>query len=360
METAPAAQKPPVTRACDQCRAMKVRCIPDLKKRGICQRCANTNRECIFKPIKTKRKKRTDTRVAELEREVQAMRALLEKSTAPVTQLTPESKSSDTARSDAGSGAASLTPPSDKQHWEDVSPGMDAAQGFNTQQPPLSGGPLTLPYATDEAFVCAEDLIEPESEVGPLSSAFSAQELNDLDVIDRKILSIETARVLFDIYNNDLLSLSPFVLIQPGTTADEMRILKPKLFLAIIAAGAGKHDTQLYKILNSEIRQVYSSSLFSEKSLQLVQALIVTAVWYFPPSSCRQVKYYEYVHMAATMALDIGIGTKPRTNGVGPSWEVNGPGAVISDHYAKTRPSSQEAELENRRTFLACYIMCSE
>jgi hypothetical protein len=67
-------------RACDACRQHKVRCLPDNSSTSqICQRCAKTDRHCVFTAAqKRKQRKRTDTRVAELEREVQAMRALFE------------------------------------------------------------------------------------------------------------------------------------------------------------------------------------------------------------------------------------------------------------------------------------------
>lgn len=347
------AKKPgsqPVTRACDLCRAMKVRCIPDLTKKGMCQRCASSNRECIFKPIKTTRKKRTDTRVAELEREVQAMRVLLQRSNVPNT---PESKRSDqmnSGMSDTRYSSGMSTLSSNEQLWEAKQP---ASEQYNRSQPSTSGpAPLVAPYATDDVFVAADDDI-----VQSLVTPFSGQDLKDLDVIDRKIVSMEMARTLFGIYVNDLVAPSPFVLVPTGTTADDIRRTKPTLFLAILAAASGKYDPELYKVLNKEMRLLFGSQLFGNKSLQLVQALMVTAVWYYPPRSCRQVKYYEYIHMAATMALDIGIGTKPRKNGVGPTWEIDG---VLSDHYAKTRPSSEDAELENRRTFLSCYVMCTE
>src|SRR3954464_13230078 len=69
-------------RACDACRQHKVRCLPDdstSSSSKTCQRCFRTDRRCVFTvPQKRKQRKRTDTRVAELEREVQAMRALFE------------------------------------------------------------------------------------------------------------------------------------------------------------------------------------------------------------------------------------------------------------------------------------------
>lgn len=88
----------PSHRACAHCRSQKgksielgqrstrtdsriafiVRCIMDETNPDVCQRCARSGRPCVFTPLqKRKQRKRTDTRVAELEREMRTMRAML-------------------------------------------------------------------------------------------------------------------------------------------------------------------------------------------------------------------------------------------------------------------------------------------
>ena len=81
---APGQQAPPAQndvrtgRACDYCRTLKVRCIMENSSADKCQRCAKSNRACVLTaPQKRKQRKRTDTRVAELEREVRAMQAAI-------------------------------------------------------------------------------------------------------------------------------------------------------------------------------------------------------------------------------------------------------------------------------------------
>ncbi|KAL8958539.1 MAG: hypothetical protein Q9193_004425 [Seirophora villosa] len=73
--------KTPV-RACESCRARKVRCLPEDSK--ACQRCARSGRECVYTaPEKRRRRKRTDTRVAELEHMVHMLAARLEEEQRP-------------------------------------------------------------------------------------------------------------------------------------------------------------------------------------------------------------------------------------------------------------------------------------
>ncbi|KAI4213887.1 MAG: hypothetical protein LQ351_003582 [Letrouitia transgressa] len=74
----------PNTRACQACRQRKVRCLPaqaqsQSQSEGRCQRCTQSGRECIvLAPSKRRRRKRTDTRVAELEKMVKELSEKLE------------------------------------------------------------------------------------------------------------------------------------------------------------------------------------------------------------------------------------------------------------------------------------------
>ncbi|KAL9608839.1 MAG: hypothetical protein Q9167_006344 [Letrouitia subvulpina] len=70
----------PNTRACQACRQRKVRCLPaQSQSDGRCQRCIQSGRECItLAPSKRRRRKRTDTRVAELEKMVKELSEKLE------------------------------------------------------------------------------------------------------------------------------------------------------------------------------------------------------------------------------------------------------------------------------------------
>ncbi|KAL8939802.1 MAG: hypothetical protein Q9216_003153 [Gyalolechia sp. 2 TL-2023] len=75
--TSPDDNPKPLVRACDACRSRKARCLT--LENSTCQRCAKAGRECIFTyPDKRQRRKRTDTRVAELEHTVQVLATKLE------------------------------------------------------------------------------------------------------------------------------------------------------------------------------------------------------------------------------------------------------------------------------------------
>lgn len=189
-----------------------------------------------------------------------------------------------------------------------------------------------------------------------------------------------TARQLFDTYREDLFPHYPMVAIPDSISAEEMRRTEPTLFLAVIAAAATKDHSELSAALDKEVLQAYAtrSLMQSEKSLELVQALLISAVWYNPPSKFGQLKYYEYINMAATMAMDIGIGTRPvlrrgrfgsntltlsnhsgmpPENLIHPAEDAANPDLSMTPRLRGS--SADTGSVESRRTFLACYIVCA-
>jgi hypothetical protein len=181
-------------------------------------------------------------------------------------------------------------------------------------------------------------------------SAFSP----DLDVIERGIVTVETASKLFQTYMDDLYPHYPAVPFPPGTSADMIRRTQPTLFLAVIAAGAAKTDPHLYSALNSEVLTAYAhrTVMRSEKSLELVKSMIISAVWYYPPGRFSQLKFYEYIHMASTMAMDLGIGTNPKASRSRRGMDSNKPSPESDPDTPR-----DEAEMEKRRTFIVCYLI---
>lgn len=88
-----------------------------------------------------------------------------------------------------------------------------------------------------------------------------------------------------------------------------------------------------------------------------------------------QLKYYEYIHMAATMAMDIGIGSRhvpkrgrfrkadarsldtAKQASIHPAEDVRNPDLSMASRSRDKSPDT--ASLEARRTFLSCYIICA-
>ncbi|KAF7549184.1 hypothetical protein G7046_g8423 [Stylonectria norvegica] len=71
-------------RACEACRGLKVRCEPDPNDDGPCKRCKKAGRNCVVTVPTRKRQKKTDSRVAELEKKIDALTASLQARTTPL------------------------------------------------------------------------------------------------------------------------------------------------------------------------------------------------------------------------------------------------------------------------------------
>lgn len=138
----------------------------------------------------------------------------------------------------------------------------------------------------------------------------------DDDVVDRGIISLEDAEQLVAFFIHELSTIFPLVILPPNTTAEKLRQTAPVLFLSVISAAAISIDADLAGVLNREMIRLYADRFFieGEKSLELVQALLLMMIFYFPPSSPLKLQFYQYTHIASTMALEIGLATKRRTS----------------------------------------------
>lgn len=251
----------PSHRACAHCRSQKVRCLPDEGNPDVCQRCARSGRPCVFTPIqKRKQRKRTDTRVAELEREMRAMRALLK-------EKSDGDRAEDCASVEGNVSNQDGLGRSDKSR---IDPNSQTSSSSTIR-------------AQSELIVAGQNAMRQHRQDNvKLTSAGKP------DVVDRGILSMEVARRLVEHYKCNLYPQYPQVYIP--CTADELRESRPTLFLAVLTAGAESEDSDLANALDREVLQEYAnrSVVNSEKSVELVQSLLISAVWYIPPNKFGQ------------------------------------------------------------------------
>ncbi|KAL6708640.1 hypothetical protein ACN47E_002621 [Coniothyrium glycines] len=308
-------QDQPLNRACEACRISKVRCLmnPDANSTR-CQRCAKAGRTCVFAPpAKRRQRKRTDVRVTELEKQIQQMRSLLESSKDPRNGDSEH----DTASEQSDEQAESGTPPH--------------VQGNSTTATTTS----TIPSwdTTPAVKQTASNLL------GSVEN----------DILDRDIISEDLARELMDIWRNELASACPGITIPKDWTVMDVREKKPALFHAIMAAAAHSKGSALSDRLHEETVYLYARSAFiqGEKSVQAIQALLVTVSYYSPSKTPGQLQIYQWVNMASSMALELGLTSKPRTHEQLPRRAIR----------SLQKISSPEELLEHCRLVLLLYIV---
>lgn len=149
----------PLNRACEACRLSKVRCLVNPGSGSSqCQRCAKAGRQCVFAPpAKRRQRKRTDVRVAELEREVRQLTSLLK----PNATVSPvQASDHESADEDDTMETEEQEPPSYPQRHGST----------NTPSAPQPLYPRLDPWANDP--------IRPE--------------WSDKDIIDRGIITMGT------------------------------------------------------------------------------------------------------------------------------------------------------------------------
>ena len=349
------------SRACEACRGLKVRCEPDLDdETAPCKRCKKAGRNCVVTAPTRKRQKKTDSRVSELEKKIDALTASLQARAAPLSQATAHAHrpSTDSHTTAYGGGIWSNNGPRGSVAgggWAG-----DSSSGAASSSPgraSLSGGPQQrMPSVYDrppDAVAGMKrkgtDLREDESSISPART--SSARNSRPDMIERGLITTERAAELFLRYKNNMLRHLPAVVFPPSTSVMELRRSKPYLFLAIMAASSSESPA-LQRTLQQELLEMFAEKIVvvGEKNMELVQALQVAVIWYWPPEHFEELKFYQLVHMAAVMALDIGLGKKSgaRRGMQGFSWR---------EHPFRRHPQPDPTSLECRRAWLTCHFL---
>lgn len=362
-------------RACEACRGLKVRCEPD-PNGGPCKKCRKAGQSCVVTMPTRKRRKKTDSRVAELGKKIDALTASLQARAAPgggqghghghgiagsptVAQRSdnsvPASSYNITWRN-TGTGPSWGSPAPTPSAMPPATTAEQDGRGSSAQP---TTTPNTSTLAGQKRKFCEgrepSDERQRAEETPAESLASYLSGAKGGDIVERGLVTMEKAAELFARYNNHIAVHLPAVIFPPGFTVAELRKTKPTLFLAIMAAATAESPV-LQKTLQKELMLVFAEKLMltGEKSLELVQAINVTVIWYWPPEHFEEVKVYQLVHMAAVMAIDIGLGQKiqqRRGKVIPESWR-QGP-QNPSRRWTAPDPTS----IESRRTWLTCYFL---
>ncbi|KAL0938681.1 fungal specific transcription factor [Colletotrichum truncatum] len=341
-------------RACEACRGLKVRCEPDPNDaEGPCKRCKKAGRNCVVTMPTRKRQKKTDSRVAELEKKIDALTASLQARGTSATATTAAS-----AATPPAPGSAREETPFQKRwgdhgmarawpsHGSDIAPGTSESDA--TPYDPLAPSTSGQKRKFSERGDTPTEIPEPSRPAPPIQMG-----ADYADVVERGILSAEKSLELFERYKTHMMPHMPAVVFPPGTKGDELRKSKPLLFLAIMSA-ASSESPNVQRRLVKELMQIFAEKIIitGEKSLEIVQALQVAVIWYWPPEHFEELKFYQLVHISAVMALDIGLGRRTGGRKVQVPYQFR-------NHPFKRAPPPDPTTLECRRAWLASYFLAA-
>lgn len=355
-------------RACEACRQLKVRCEPDDDNpTGTCRRCQKANRQCIVTAPSRKRQKKTDSRVAELEKKINALTATIHAHRAPGSvdsPVDPAIAQPQTTEPERQRGQLYHQPSWPERHAEGNMT-MDT-HNFSSPTPahPITGAKRKLTRETQiEVYNSLDDNGEQQATRAPApspskliclfngdpSGSKEVPENSYLDVIDRQIIDAHTAYRIFDRYNTDMQCV-PIVVFPPGTKAEDIRRSKPLLFLAILSVASNTIRPELQAAFTNEIMRMIADRVIcrGEKTLELVQTLQLVTVYYRPPDRYDELNFNQLIHIAVVMAIDLGMGKRSRA-GNGPQWR---------EQVGKISHTEVDAA-ETRRAWLGLYFMCA-
>ncbi|OIW34429.1 hypothetical protein CONLIGDRAFT_626432 [Coniochaeta ligniaria NRRL 30616] len=388
-------------RACESCRGLKVRCEPDPSNPnpddGPCRRCAKAGRACVVTQPTRKRQKKTDSRVAELEKKIDALTASLHATRGSGGSVGQERHNIERDPHAVAAGdwpgltaAAGGRPPPSPWHGTATTQGAVPVQGparaLAVAHSPAMGqgpakfggmeidfgsgnkakGPPPMVMAGQKRKFAGDAGGGGGGSVGEDSRAASAPPVPPpsmgheySDCIDRAILSMDKANELWTRYTECMVPHLPGVVFPAGTTAAEIRKAKPVLFLSIMAVSSSELPS-VQRTLTKELMQILADKVMvvGEKSLELVQALQVAVMWYWPPEHFEELKFYQLVHIAAVMAIDIGLGRKKSIMGGGLGLKKHIPAEWRQQHFKK-HPLPDPTSVEARRAWLACYFLAT-
>ncbi|KAL9075490.1 MAG: hypothetical protein Q9161_001562, partial [Pseudevernia consocians] len=304
-------------RACEACRGLKVRCEPD-PGTGPCKRCRKANRNCVITAPSRKRQKKTDSRVAELERKIDALTASL--------HATKEGNISGSEDDGYGDGDTPQIESSDGRSNQPTSPYTTTSvgagrkrrmseyqqDGSSGSRPPSGFEAMSQTSPANVANMGPRMFAPPKSEPGG-PDLDSVRDLDtvvygEADVVGRGMVHAETANGLFRHYTDHMAPQMPIVVFSSDISPDTIRKRSPILFLAVLSVASGQDHPDLQATLTKEIMRILADRVFvhGEKSLELVQALQVVTIWYWPEPNGDS-KYYQFIHMTAVMAIDLGM-----------------------------------------------------
>nr|POE47844.1 transcriptional regulator war1 [Quercus suber] len=290
------------SRACEACHSIKIKC--ELGSNGLlsppCERCLRLNKDCIVTtPVRQK------DRVAELEAKVEALTRLLE-----------------------AQGLGEFRP----RDGDYIPPNPEHAD-------PRAGNKKRKLDDIKLDSTAGNALVEQRT---------SAPVLSSLD----SVLTREQQQTILDKYRNEITLFFPLVPIAEDVTLHDLRTKKPHLLVAIIYAacqGVISQDKQeqIAKVLMPNTASLIFGS--GEKSLELLQTIQITCLWYRSPRHHKSITLYQFITLAYGIALDLGFGSLHPDEQFG----------VMNPHWDGDTPFVNKNTEEIWRAWLVCHYLSS-
>ncbi|KAF2656875.1 hypothetical protein K491DRAFT_353305 [Lophiostoma macrostomum CBS 122681] len=301
--------------ACERCRKHKVRCVPS-ETAGICQRCQKARVECIEhvarrRPTKPRTVVQTPSRVAEMEKKLDKLSAIV--------TATPTPNPAHSASLPPVTTVPSQAAP-ERTH-RNSTPGP-VAPSPSVQAPPKPTF-LPNPASTPESALTFWESIND-----------TISGLGRLDPVIRSI-SVIHMQLLLESYWN-MVDFFPFVSLPKETFCRDLLQQRPILMFSVLTAAS--YDSSLLQLtLSREFRKVVMVKIMNgEKSLDLLQGLLVFIAWHHHYMDTQAVSVHMLLQLCIGIAGDLGL-----------------------DNIPASHATEDARNREAKRAYLGCYYLSS-
>ncbi|RYP19992.1 hypothetical protein DL765_003041 [Monosporascus sp. GIB2] len=295
--------------ACEACRSSKVKCLASPLP-GICKRCANFKRECVFRTgPRTRRRKNPP----------------------PDAIIQPPPGPSKTFSIDfsmpADEDPAATHFDSLREHHErileDLVPSPDGVEDEGEGGGEISG---------------LDDLSKTPSSMTMASSSTRSpprqRPLGELGIQPQ--FNLDSAERLLATFRDTLLPHCPSVALPDGADVRSLARDMPFVLLAILAVTSCSTSLQGHSLYDEEFRKVLGLKFVtsSERSLEMLQGLLIYCAWYpfhLRPKS-RQV--IQYMRMAVDIVQDLELDQEGGYMALDPQDQLSGIRAFLACHYS--------------------------
>ncbi|KAK1763596.1 hypothetical protein QBC33DRAFT_242303 [Phialemonium atrogriseum] len=343
------------TNACEACRAAKVKCQASIQL-GICRRCLDSKRECIFKPGPRPRRPR---------------QSKLNKTTPRPPPPTGPSKTftidvpmppEDDAESSLSAlrdthamRISALLPPGysssdDDDEGDEVHPQFPFSSSGGTPHdsataPPRSTAGSATTSTASSLPLGASALRTPPASDHPAPGRPAAVPAVAAGMGVRPRFNLDSATALLGRFRGRMLPHFPALAALDdgggGETVAEIAGRRPFVLLAVLAAASGGGAVlQGHSLYDEEFRKVLGLKFVAagERSLELLQGVVVYCAWYPFHLRPKNRQARQYVRMAVDIVHDLELDQDSSIEGV-------------------TIESVSERRLEEIRAYLATYYL---
>ncbi|KAK2000439.1 hypothetical protein LX36DRAFT_429756 [Colletotrichum falcatum] len=302
-----AAPRQRVANACEACRAAKIKCQTSVQP-GICQRCLEFKKECIFRTGPRTRRPRQSR--------------LNQDAPRPPPPPGPSKTFSidfDMPQLEEPDDLENLAAQHEK-YFEELLPPSDL-ESINIMLGPE--GPGSGPYSAISS--------PPSSGSGP-SISVSNLGLKPQFNLDSAEKLLQNFRVMLKYF--------PCVALPPDATVTSLSKTKPFLLLAILSTASASSALQGHTLYDEEFRKILGLKFVagSERTMELLQGLLIYTAWYPFHLRPKNKQGFQYVRMAAEILHDLDLNHPPYQ------------GAGVSN------PPTAD-QMEGIRAYISCYYL---